>query len=389
MASCRRGPREQRQVFSSTATERRKGVRMHLGLSLALWIAPVVIAQPVIDFPVSDISVYRVTGANADCTAITMYTVGQSVEGYVWDESQGRRAIPVLPDYFQTRAYGMSSDGRYVTVQHVRINQSPNRALTRFDTHTWTHELVGTGPNNSSVDGLGISGDGGTLPISQVSVTSPTLAMWRPATNQTVLHTFSGAAFVAPKDASHDGSVIVGDVVVAVNQSAFRFRNGFQFLQSVLPNEATRASAVSADGNVILGQSGASAAVWINDIPSIVASFPEANSTLGLSLNAAATVAGGSAELSATSQTRAWIWSSQTGPVDFQNYLASLGLAAPQLRSVDAISDDGLRFVGVTADNRAYRVTLQTPIAGLIIPAPASSLIAVVGLMLGCTRRRT
>jgi len=353
-------------------------------------VAPAALAQPTIDFPVSNLVYPVLASASDDAATILVRELVDNGASYIWDEVNGLRAIPELEGFEGIRGYGISDDGRYVSVQHIRAFPSPNRQQSRFDVLSWNHELIGFGPTNNSVEGFGISPDGGTIPLSQVSVAGPTLARWRPGESQVPLHTLPAGTLLTPRDANLGGTVIVGDFNVSTSLRAFRFANGFQELMPINPNEPVRVRAVSHDGSAVLGRSGVSAAVWIDGAPSHVATFSEGFTTLGTTLNAGATVAGGNFTLDQNGfESRAWIWSSETGPIIFQDYLTSLGLTVPDLATVDSISADGTRFVGLTSDDRVYRVTLQTPIAALMIPSPSASIGLLAGLSLLSRQRRS
>lgn len=330
--------------------------------------------QPTIEYLMQTSHLYPTTlfGASADCSVITGFGLTSAgVRGWVWSDSNGQQVLPLISSEFtQLKPFGVSSDGRYLSVQNVRANSTPSRQQSRFDMQSWTHETVGFSDTNRSVDGFGISPDGGTLPLVRVNIPANQLTTWRPGQGQVGIHLFPDNAVCLANDASIGGEVIVGEVLAGASRRAFRATGStLNFLTSLVGDQETRAVATTYDGNITVGQSGAYPVAWLQNSPVSIPALVGSNGGVASVINSDASLVGGSAYFDVEVP---WIWSESTGTVRLQDYLLTLGLITVNLRSLNAVSDDGLRFVGMTNDNRLYRVTLQTPIAGLSIPSPTS-----------------
>lgn len=100
--------------------------------------------QPTIEYLMQTSHLYPTTlfGASADCSVINpIGLTSAGVRGWVWTDSNGQQVLPLISSEFtQLKPFGVSSDGRYLSVQNVRANSTPARynkvALTCNRGHT-------------------------------------------------------------------------------------------------------------------------------------------------------------------------------------------------------------------------------------------------------------
>lgn len=339
--------------------------------------------------------------------------------------------VGMAPGTAASRVYGLSADGRTA----AGYSQEETSGTTRYPGFRWSAD---SGRNDFGVGlapfltlGYGISGDGTTIVggAQNTESSGSTAFRWTEAGGYVSMGLLAGSSQSVARDASHDGSVIVGTATyggsgtqafrwtqsggmqglgggteaLAVSgdgntvvgrfgsaPAAFRWTQGggLEFLPSLGGTGSSLAGAVNFDGSIIVGQSGAQhrATMWVNAAPLDLTLAATGNTLNPLAVNNAGTVVAGQATTS-TFQLTAGVWTSATGIVPLANYLTANGVTIPaglNLFTCTAISADGLTFAGYT------RATVDNPqIQGFIATIPTPSTLAAFGLAGAfATRRR-
>lgn len=323
------------------------------------------------------------------------------------------------PNYLISQSTALSADG-LVAAGHLGSGAA---------SYTWTAAGgrndfgVGAGSNQA----LGISGDGGT--VVGAASTSPLAFGWTQAAGFHYLGLLPGFQFSSARDASFDGSVIVGTVDNGQGSTPQAFRwtqsggmqglgvgttgeavssdggtivgtlssqpiamrwtasGGVQQLLSLAGTGASHARAVNFDGSIIVGNSGVGlrATMWNNGVPTeLLPIIPSSVLTpFGVSDDGsvvAGTIQGPFGNLSAG------VWTPTIGTVPLADYLTANGVSVPAgtiLKQCTAISSDGKTFAGYTMDQ-------TNGIQGFVATVPAPGLapaLCITGLVAARRRR--
>jgi probable HAF family extracellular repeat protein len=196
------------------------------------------------------------------------------------------------------------------------------------------------------------------------------------------------------RDVSGNGSVIVGFSSSAVGQSAFRWTaaTGMTDLGRLSGDTSNYvASAVSTDGNVIVGYSLDRGGFAWTQVGGLKALSGFTTAAKALDVNADGSVIVGSDKVPTNGNTLAVYW---RNGVEFtlKDYLIAQGnttVAGWDLRVINGISDDGLTVVGTGIDPAGFTEGFVASISA--VPEPSSATLFAVGV-LGAgllVRRRT
>ncbi|MDX9912774.1 MAG: GC-type dockerin domain-anchored protein [Phycisphaerales bacterium] len=343
-------------------------------------------AQPTITFlPVG----YIISDMSADGTVGCGNLIGP-YETFIWTEAAGpvllgRATVPIIgtgagsPD--------ISYDGTIISA--TIIDDTLSFATPGvWSEGIWQAALPPTGPNGINLDSSlgsawGLSGDGQTL----------TGFYWRnPGKAQPMTWTNEGGVVALPVDANrsarvnganYDGSVVVGweERADGAWQSTV-WRNGVK--TRLFETEAfAGAEQVTADGSTIVGQSinGATrkAAIWrwngtsydqelLPLLPGTAVGFGQAGA-LGVTDDGATVVGFNIYAFQPFSLGDGWIWTAETGMIEAEDYIASLGLSLPPNFDVSAfsgISADGSTIFGsgistITGLDQSFIIRLTDP----------------------------
>ncbi|MBX3410838.1 MAG: hypothetical protein KF859_13255 [Phycisphaeraceae bacterium] len=258
------------------------------------------------------------------------------------------------------------------------------------------HTLIGKRPGTASSSADAISGDGNVLAgVSDLHGNGVTRFpfRWTPQTGRQEIGPANGLLSGDVRDISRDGTTIVGSGgPIGGNGSlgwVWRESTGFSYLPSLANVEGTIASAVSADGSIIVGTSRLSFQAadklivrWIGDDlqsfpmpPGLVNPSIEDVSDDGNIMVGGVTILGGGGS---------WgmICTPELGIMLASEYLAMHGLTLPEgvgIRRIYAVSADGMTFGGSLSTGTGFVAT---------VPAPATAaLLAAAGLVAARRRR--
>ncbi|HYO24740.1 MAG TPA: hypothetical protein VEQ85_07305 [Lacipirellulaceae bacterium] len=289
-------------------------------------------------------------------------------EPFRWTAGQGIVPMGFLAGatFLVGGASGVSADGQVIV-------GSSGSANSTHEAFLWTQAtgMIGLGDlpgaQFASVASA-VSADGSVVVGTSDAAEGQQSFLWRASTGMVGLGLAPGSVSNSAEAVSGDGRVVVGvaqyfTLPEGSWQQAFRWteQTGFQLLGD-LPGgpDLSSASAVSFDGNIVLGSS------WVS----------EATDDHGQ---------------------RAFVWDALHGLRDFQNVLINeYGLGQElhewELRIPSGISDDGLTIVGTginpNGETEAWLVRLDRPID---VPEPAGALLliaTVTAAVLACRGRR-
>jgi uncharacterized membrane protein len=205
-----------------------------------------------------------------------------------------------------------------------------------------------------------------------------------------------GSSLSYGSDISADGSVIVGSRQLPEGLRAFRYSaaRGLENLGPLLTaGRDTRAAAISADGEVVVGKAGRDGWRW-DEVTGLHAlpRLGESNSLLGpvdVSGDGSVIVGVTTSSTNPAARVPSFIWTEERGTENLQTYLEGeygLVMEGWTLTRLSGISDDGLVIVGggVNPEGR-----LEAFVVDLRIPEPVGSVMAGVGgTCIGLVSRR-
>jgi len=316
--------------------------------------------------------------------------VGQS-QGFAfrWTAEGGMQPLGTSPG----GAYGVSDDGSVV------VGKSGSTA-SRWTSSTGL-ALLGNLPGGTSSIAYDVSGDG-TVVVGAAGGSNQSFR-WTQATGLVGLGTAAPgrAAGSTLYGISQDGQVLVGTTPIdpiSGPDRATRWTTGggYQVIPTFPSPYDSRANAASADGSVIVGQSGTlivpEAFLWSADTGTISLGQPAGTTdplftseALSVSADGRVVVGVANAIVGSTGTNRAFIWDAASGSRYLQDVLQGFGLDLTgwTLSRATDISADGLVIVG-TGVNPAGND--EGWIA--IIPEPSTGLLLIVGLFGLAGRRR-
>ncbi len=382
----------------SRFTSRAVGPGLCLGLVLSIWTVPVIAAaeppEPgfwVVGAPASNVW-SSVRALNQDGSVAAGFTSGvYQSPGFTWTRETGRFDFGLLPGISPaSAAYGLSDNGVVVGSMN---DFSSSRAYRWAGSGPLQDLGVLTGHSRSY--GQGVSGDGnivvGTLESGDFGFTGEAFR-WTPTGQMQGLGWLRpGSIRSEARGVSRDGGTIVGmNMDSALTAEAFKWTEagGFEALPN-LPNSAlsAEAHAVNADGSVVVGASfgpnfNNHAVRWTDAGVEDLSAGSPFGASRAWAVSDDGDVIGGNAG------TFAFVWTQETKMMLAIDYLALFGVAVPneyKLEYVYAISGDGLTFGGIAKN----LVTNQFEGWVATIPAPgAAGVLMVVTPMVLASRRR-
>jgi len=322
--------------------------------------------------------------------------------GYTWTRENGRYDFglePGMPGV--SAAYAVSNDAAIIAGQmYPDINSSQqSRAFRRVG----NGPLVDLGliPGNTRSYARGISGDGqtvvGACESGQLTGLFGKAFRWTSQGGmQDLGHTRPGGLFSVALGISRDGTTIVGESEPNGYGDAFVWRAsaGMQALPRLpgsSPNAGARASAVNADGTVIVGSGQSAMTGTSTAVRWTAGGVEDLGTVIGYTRSVASAVDGSGNVIAGDIYTSltglpdtAFVWTPLTGMRVFSEYLSGYGISVPagyRVGHIAAVSEDGRTFGG-------YMINLSTTRQeGFVatVPSPASG---VVILLLPAMRRR-
>jgi probable HAF family extracellular repeat protein len=346
---------------------------------------------------------YRSSEANG-VSADGSVVVGRSSnsngsEAFRWTQETGMVGLGFLDSNDQySDAQGVSADGSILVGSSFKVNGYG-------EAFRWTQEsgMVGLGflpgynPNSFAT---GVSADGSVVVGGSNNVNRIEAFRWTQAEGMFSLGSLADDDFlITAYGVSADGSIVVGDSVRS-GISSDGLQEAFRWTQSVgmvgldsLPGGASssRASAVSADGSVIVGSSasvnGYEASLWTQSDGMIaLGSYGSYGNAEGVSANGSVVV-GYSSD---SNQSGVFRWTQQTGMVSLKETLIGEGLdlSGWSLTSANAISADGFTIVGnginPSGQNEAWVANLSPE----AVPEPLTILGAMTAAAFGTAFKR-
>jgi uncharacterized membrane protein len=332
-----------------------------------------------------------VVGGSRDAGSTILYA-----PGFIWSSGTGRYDFGLEPGMpAATPASGVNSSGAVIVGTSRDGWGAPSLAYRRVGNAPLENLGVLPGPYTRSY-ASGVSGDG-TIVVGRSEYNPSSTSLVTQAVRWTPQAGMQGLGRLHPFDSrseataiSRDGSTIVG----ISNNHGFVWREatGMQGLP-VLPGSPTTQSyayAVSGDGSAVIGASRATdgfyhAVRWSSSgvedlglLPGSVSGLPYAVSDDGLIVGGASDIAPG--------QQIATVWISGTGAMPLAYHLALHSIEVPidwQLRSIYAISADGLTFAGEARSTSGVRQGFVAT-----IPAPSGMLVVFSSALFVMRRRR-
>jgi probable HAF family extracellular repeat protein len=334
-------------------------------------------------------------------SAASTASTGNATEAFFWTLDFGMTGLGDLPgDIFGSHAVGVSASGDVVA--------GSGRSSSVFDTFLWTPS-TGMTSINSPVSGPFashpnvISANGNAI---VGHTTAGNQAFRWTSTTGTVLLTESFTSQTFAYGVSGDGAVVVGGALVGAVEEAFRWtqeqgvvRLGERIGETSGGNFFSRATAVSSDGNVVVGFAN-------SDRPSVFP-YKEAfrwtaeggmvglggaasnSSSMALAVSGDGSVVVGSDFTNETGY-EAVFWTEETGMQRLFDVLlmsGASGLTGWKLSNATAISHDGQWIVGTGINPAGKTEAFLANVSPVPIPAAAWLLGSAVGLLAWVKRR--
>jgi probable HAF family extracellular repeat protein len=306
-------------------------------------------------------------------------------QSYRWTPNRGMVALPSSPGSRYSFASGVSADGTVIVGMQGGMDQVAYR---------WTGRSGMALSKRATA--TGVSADGSVV----IGVKDSVAFRWTPASGMTLLgflpNNLNNGMFLSePHGVSADGSVVVGfgSGSSPYYSEAFRWtaEEGMVSL-GFLPTlgESSSASAVSADGSVIVGASGTfnrQAFRWTAETGMVGLGFVPGmrfSGATGISANGKIIVGWiGTGSGYWPPDGDAFVWTEELGMVSLRDLLVSNGVNDVEgwtLSGATAISADGTTIVGTGfnphGDLEAWRATI-------VIPEPSAWVLAAVGAIGG------
>lgn len=339
-------------------------------------------------------TISRASAISGDGSAIAggCYFPDGRERAFRWTSSGGMQDLGVLPGCTASYGLGISDDGLTVVGDSAAV-VGDSRAF-RWSAATGMQELGGL-PGAAWVSACGVSGDGSSVVGYCFTSEGPTRGyLWTSRGGTIDLGAWPGGYDSFAEAISADGSTVVGSATDAEGGGGgFRWTAaaGMEDIGSLSqgPMRFSAGIAVSHDGSVVAGMSYLAdgdfsayprAIRWTADggmqdlgvLPGTTGSWADAISGDG-------SVVAGPCVDDDWSPQRAFIWTAETGMVDLNSRLASLGvdMTGWTLTDVRGLSADGSSMTGWGVFNGEQRAWLVTA-----LPEPASLAMLAIGLLL-------
>lgn len=321
------------------------------------------------------------------------YHIDYEPEAFRWTAGGGMTGLGFLPGHAWSEAHDASADGSVV----VGYSQGAIGEHSHSDGEAfrWTEATgpVGLGylPGDTLSWAHGVSADGAVVVGYSTDGSSPDTAfLWTEASGPTALPCPPGGTWARAEAVSADGAVVVGEwSSETAGMRAFRWTaaGGAVSLDASPGGAMTFAYDLSADGSIVVGEGGnMRAARWTEaeGVVDIVSAAQDPDSSAATAISQDGTFIVGHWR-----SVTPFLWDAANGAQDFQQLLVADGVNFGQghLQGAKGVSFDGTTLVIVGEGLDPDGVGLQTWMASLVIPEPATlALVALGGL--GLCRRR-
>lgn len=325
---------------------------------------------------------------SADGRVVVGYTSNDyyNSKSFRWDADAGMRELPPVAGDVSTRAAVLSADGRMAAGLSIGGVSWEAWHNARWDQTAPEYIAGGTGSIAFPYP-RGISGDGSTILLQLTGGQS--VYLW---TNGTIQELNVPTSMQSPVGGlSRDGTTVVGSLSQTKAATlAYRYRvgSGYRFLPPLTSGGGAGAKLVSQDGSLVVGTSSANGqghlvrwdetdkiedlGSWEFPVSSIVDCMtPDAQLVVGLARLDGDLVS--------------YVWTEAKGFKFFTDVLSDAGVPLDGWNTlrVTGVSDNGLTFTGEgrnpAGQREAWIVT---------IPAPASSALTLLGMLVAARRRR-
>lgn len=347
------------------------------------------------------------TAISADGQVLTGFTVNPTIDntyrGFSWTASTGldewgsRSSVPA-----NTQPTCITADGSAVFgMRQPAPTTSPND-LEAFRYSNGTYQSLGSLPRYNRVATYGASGDG-QVAVGLIASTGLSISggmRWTPSGG------IEHIALPHPNDAGGWFTGISRDGITAIGTSASSVTGNFEgytWTQAAgwrplpVPSGIHGAydcspNGVNGDGSLVVGTitpaaDDTKAVLWRNGVPTDLGTVGEYWSMGANAVSDNGRVVAGFARDTLVDRRYAMVWLDGSGPINLQDYLATLGVNVPagvRLAFCQSISADGRTIVGSASVNGSYQAFVAT------IPSPATiavTLAAISGVTVA--RRRS
>ncbi len=254
----------------------------------------------------------------------------------------------------------ISSNGAVVAATYINSATGVNEIST-YDvaSSTWTNRgaLPGTGTSGGNSSAWGTSADGSTVVgLSLLNASLGHAVKWTQAGGLTDLGSIVDGRSSRANAVNADGNVIVGwqDLADGARRGAKWVDGTETFITDNSGNNVGEAAAVSADGNIIVGVNGLNPYVWDAVTGMTFITHPNGSATFR---GAATCVSSDGSKVLGFYRIfngppmggEGFIWTKTGGRVNLNDYVTSLGIATNgiKLGLPSAISQDGTKIVGM------------------------------------------
>jgi probable HAF family extracellular repeat protein len=301
---------------------------------------------------------------------------------FKWSLQSGLENLGSLNNNFSSTALGTNSNGSVVVGSSVVSNQFTAHGFL-WKTASGMSDLDTLGGTYPSSQAFATSGNGEIVVGTSSSYSGTTAFRWDSVNGMQSI----GSPVSTARGISADGQIIVGET----NGQAYRWTEsiGMQLLTMPSGFSNGRANNISGDGQFIVGDTGATntrAFRWSAQTGSqILGLLPggDYSQAYGVSSNGSIIVG----QASSFSGASTFLWTAELGMMDLHSYLSGVGIDMSHwshLTSV-SISANGMNLAGSGLFDGQLRAFY---VEGLSIPSPASAtLLGVSGLLF--RRRRS
>jgi probable HAF family extracellular repeat protein len=311
-------------------------------------------------------------------------------EGFRWENGVMTGLGDLPGGGFASAAFGVSADGSIIVgdswgsngFEAFRLQSGSMSGLGDFPEGVFRSIAVGVSGDGSVVVGTGW-GEGGNLPFRWESGVLTGLG---PLPSRAIAGSATGI--------SADGRVIVGYIQTLAGFQAYSWAGGvFTLLPQLAGWYDTVASATSADGSIIVGETGFAANgnreafLWDGSQMRGLGDLPGGgfrSSALAVSADGSIVVGRGTTDRG----DEAFIWTADTGMVNLQQWLQSRGVTGVdgwQLEFATATSANGNTIVGWGTNPLGYEegwIVTDQPIN--LVPAPPGLMLGGLGILILC-----
>ena len=340
---------------------------------------------PIGDLPGGEFSGLATAVSDDGGTVVGRSAVEGRSEVFVWTKETGTIGIGGVDTNYGSLAYSVSADGSVIAGSTRHTSDSYIEPFV-YTSAIGFQPLTGCGCNTSG-GRIVVSGDGKTVVGKRIVAGTGGLAYrWQAGSGPVTLGDLPGGNSGSDaRDVSFDGSVVVGSSGGKNGTTGYRWTAETGMVPLGLPMAA--AYAVSADGLAIAGvgfQNGQGAvrwsetegSVWLGHIPGLdgnPATFASAISADG------SVIVGGSA---GDFGFEAFRWTEAAGMLSIKEILEDLGvdMTGWRLGSAWSVSGDGTVIVGGGINPAGHREGWVAVIPPTFVPEPPSATFLVLGM---------